>query len=1768
MSEALHRITALVAALEQGVVAALPPDDLLQTVQPTLLTALGDPVDLRLYYSEDQQPPRLALPQRDDSQTTPLPSDEAPVFDAQRNLWTIPLSCEQEQVGVIEAQLPRDADAAALRLVGWHVAQGLRSARFKQILQFEKQIAHELNAAATFTDLAAVIARHMLHSGEFATVNIFHYDEQRQHVIGFETVATANRRQAFETSARYLSPVDYERDIAPLLNEGHYLAIEDLARSTALSDKLKEWLAQFNILGVAIVPLRSRGQQAGFLGVNSTSGPLKITEARRKAFERLAEQVSGLVQAQTLLDTTAHQEDVSERQARAFRSLATGQDLAQMAHIIAQHMLPQQGRYLSINRIEYNLRGDVIGLHTLASANRDRSFTLDQIFPLNWEDVNGDVRGTLLGGEPYLVPDVVAVQPERIGVAFHNWMTNGGVRTMLNLPMMIEGRAVALLSVMSRDPATFSREEINAFTALADQVAALLHTRDLLERAQNARQVVDGLILASRLITTAEDYSDMVQAVLQTIAGHMTAAAIGLFDRVINVDRSDTAMPVSRTLVALGTADQPVETQASALEDDLPSPQQFEELRVGLPLIIANLGEANFPSAARRAQLAPLGAMWMASFGLRAAGQLLGTLDIFYHQPYQLGAEEIDAYVTLADQIGVTIRSRQLLEESRTAQALATRLVATNRMITESEGYGGMAQALTESVPSQVTVIGVALFDRAVTMFGLPNRLVLEGVATRKGSSEPKIADEFASAASKEDPRLTLVMRQLLEGQVWNVNTRAKRPPTMGQRIFEYLQEQGMDTAVVLGLIVNTRLLGLAIFGGLGELTLDKSQIDSLRAVTDQIAITLENRDLLRQTTETLGFVQSQYDSTSRIYRTDSPVDMLDVIYAFSGRTYDRAHIGMIDESGANVVILAETDEAGARALSFSAPLNEYPVGAGLSAMETLEIADVAKSRFLRKHEIERLQSNSVASMLILPLVINQRLIGLIGFTHSKPQQIASNRMRALRSMADQVAVKFQNQDLLRSTAESLEEVRTLYDANRSMLGAHDTLDMLRALRFNLAPDAAQIRHYSIGRIGNRVSTITLRHLLTRDGERITHDSMEDQMGESRMALFVKSWDSGQTRVVLVEDSQNSTEPIRALIDARSFVAILIREPGLFEEMIIVAYDQPRMFPNKTRRLYEAITDQIVIVLQRQQLLSESQISAAQLQSQVRVLQALNDLSNTITSAREEHVLLEQACQAMVNALGVDHSGIMLLDAEGRYGTVVAEHPSRGNVGTRLDVINDPLQRFTRENLQPLIVEDMETDPRVGEANRRVMLQAGIRSMLVVPVVDMQGQYIGSIGLDSMQHGGRYGADMVNVAQTITSQLAIGLQNIRLIAEARTRADLLESQVRALETLNEMAAIITSRRTEKKLFEDSAHALVSALGVDHCGILLLDSGGTIGTIAGEYPDTGLLGIELNMEQDTIHHQIRDHRMPVLVANTETQEGIDENTRDVWQRFNIKSVLVLPLIDANGVLIGSVGLDMYSVDTPITDDMTDVAQTIVSQIGVGLQNIRLLQEAERRAEQLQRITSFSQSVQATFDQESILQVAITESAHMIALTHLNVVFHDPNRDEVRVVGQLYRGKSEINLEDGPIVERQNTVIGKAWQERALVYIPDMRVEKELRHHNQELRSIMAVPIFSRGMVRGAVEIGFNRPGAYNETDQAVFQQMVTQMTVAMENANAYTQTQKLAQQRALTNDISAQLQRQSDMNRMLDITVNELGKALGAKKARIRLSLGVDDKKER
>jgi GAF domain-containing protein len=1154
------------------------------------------------------------------------------------------------------------------------------------------------------------------------------------------------------------------------------------------------------------IPLQIAGNGFGLLEVQTHEAP---TPDLASWLQIIGHQMSASLR---LLMVAAHELDISDRQTQVFNELNSSQDFVEMAQLIAHHLLMTPSRWLTMSAVIRDAQGNSVALQPLAGADRERILKFDRITVPDWRGISLEVQRMLEQGISFVMNDTASETAEAIGAGFQEWLEANGVQAMMTIPILVDGRLAALLNVISRVKTNFTREEMNAFSNVGGQLGALISVRNLLADAEKSRETANNLVLASRIITTAENYSDMLQSAVFTVAKEMTAVAITLFEPALTTAQH----PRRRVLAAIGTAEDLLPPPTSTDSYGLPTGLVMGDLQRGTPVVIADITtDETYIAPEIRSFLTHLDIRWLAAFGLRAGDQLFGTLDIMHSQPYPLTPEEIDAYTTLADQIGSAIQGRRLLA----------------------------------------------------------------------------------------------------------------------------------------------------------------------------------------QTEDALNFVQAQYETTSTIYAADNPEEILRMVHHFAAPNYDNAHFGLLEDTVQPPIvrILAEINKGVSPFSSRAVSLESYPAHDTLGAVEALYIPSVIKDSFLSADEREGLLGQGIQSLVIVPMVANQRVVGLVTFTHPKPNHMTAERLRALRSIADQMAIVFENKTLLRSTEDSLKEVEVLYGINHALLRAQDVLDVMRSVKSYLAPDAISLHRLVVSYVDPaEVDEVTLTHVIDGDGEQIVQTPLYRLIGPEKAAAINARLSQRRLQISFVEDARqpNPGNPLADFIQREtvwSCITLPIYEGEALREIVVIAFGYPQIFDIKKRRLYESVGDQMAIVLQSQRLLRETQYSATQLSKEVQVLQVLNQLALTMTSASAnstdvgEKQLLDRSSQALVSLLNIDHCSFVSFDANGSVGTIISEFPDKGVAGTRINLVDDPLISSAK-SLQPMLFSDINNDPRLRESNRETLRALGVKSFLILPVT-----------------------------------------------------------------------------------------------------------------------------------------------------------------------------------VRGNLIGSFGLDMFT-DRQFTPDMVSIAQTITAQVAVGLQNIRLLNDAQRRAEQLQQVTAFSQRIQASLERANIFEIMIAETINLFTVNRMSIAVYDSQRGHLRVAAQYEDGKTLIDIDNGPIIPTTGTLIGQVWQSQESLYIADTSGRPELRQaYQSDIRSLLIAPVLSRGRTLGVINMGAFQISAYSDTDIAVFEQMLNQLAVALENTEIYSQTQRLAKNESLVNEISTQFQRQMDIDSMLDITMKELGKALGARRARIRLTTTDEDK---
>src|SRR5579859_1126580 len=215
----------------------------------------------------------------------------------------------------------------------------------------------------------------------------------------------------------------------------------------------------------------------------------------------------------------------------------------------------------------------------------------------------------------------------------------------------------------------------------------------------------------------------------------------------------------------------------------------------------------------------------------------------------------------------------------------------------------------------------------------------------------------------------------------------------------------------------------------------------------------------------------------------------------------------------------------------------------------------------------------------------------------------------------------------------------------------------------------------------------------------------------------------------------------------------------------------------------------------------------------------------------------------------------------------------------------------------------------------------------------------------------------------------------------------------------------------------------------------------------------------------------------------------------------------------------------------------------------------------------------------FNQDDVDSLSILAAHTSIAIN--NAQLFQEQRTALNENRRLFI-EAEANLREIQLLNRRLT--GEAW-ESYLEARPDEVVgytlsnnqlrtdavwtgELEQAVHNRQVvitqngtQQVIAVPIELRGRAIGAIEVEVSA-GARQSDTLEMLQSVAQRLALSVDNARLFEQTQERAQQELQVNAISARLQAVNSMDDLIRITVSELGQALGASEASIRLGLNL------
>lgn len=397
-----------------------------------------------------------------------------------------------------------------------------------------------------------------------------------------------------------------------------------------------------------------------------------------------------------------------------------------------------------------------------------------------------------------------------------------GYRTLLRVPIRLNGQLVGLLGFFSRRPAAYSRADALVACRIADHVALALSHQRLAEeksRAAEFRERTSNLELLAELLDTLTDVRDVQELfdrasqVVQRVLPH------DLLDLVEINEEGDRA----RVFITGGPPDIP-----KNFEVPVPDPELiFKPWDV---LIFDNVPTHPFFKTGVAAKAGLESAL---SVPIRFGGRLRAAVNFFSRQPARFSRDDLPVAQRIAGHMALMMSHARLSEEARQRQALEARASAL-------EVLDQSLASLTDTGPLADQVNRISAVTRSV----LSHDAMVLPVLLPDGRHVRRYASSGLDMSSLPD--VIDISSGFLSDPDWKYD-RIDDAAAHSEPQNKLAAKQGFRSVLRVPVRLKDRFMGAVVFLSRTPALYKQSDIQVARRVAGRIALTLEREHGLEE---------------------------------------------------------------------------------------------------------------------------------------------------------------------------------------------------------------------------------------------------------------------------------------------------------------------------------------------------------------------------------------------------------------------------------------------------------------------------------------------------------------------------------------------------------------------------------------------------------------------------------------------------------------------------------------------------------------------------------------------------------------------------------------------------------------------------------------------------------------------------------------------------------------------------------------------------------
>ncbi|HEY58769.1 MAG TPA: GAF domain-containing protein [Anaerolineae bacterium] len=480
------------------------------------------------------------------------------------------------------------------------------------------------------------------------------------------------------------------------------------------------------------------------------------------------------------------------------------------------------------------------------------------------------------------------------------------------------------------------------------------------------------------------------------------------------------------------------------------------------------------------------------------------------------------------------------------------------------------------------------------------------------------------------------------------------------------------------------------------------------------------------------------------------------------------------------------------------------------------------------------------------------------------------------------------------------------------------------------------------------------------------------------------------------------------------------------------------------------------------------------LEAQQQRLALASKVAQLITTYTDLESLLRESVELIRRELGLYYVGIFLLDEFGHWAVLRAGSGEAGRRmmqdGYKLAVDENSMIGWSILHRQARIAQDVGEDA-VRFANPYL---PETHSEMALPL--MVGEAIlGAMTVQS-DHVATFREEDIQVLEVVANQLAIALQNAQRFAQ-------LQEEVERLQEL--------FRQEEQRRW------------------------------SGVRPQAFQYILNTDTLRPTDPHDLRP----------EARRALEEQRPVVLPSGNgdAKTALAVPILLHENVPIGVV--DLYDVQQEhyLDDETWVILNAAVSQLALALENRRLFEEAQRRAQELQTAAEIARDTSSLQSLDELLARAVNLIRDRFGFYHASVFLLDETGEYAVVRESTGEAGAEMKRRGHRLRVGSRSVVGQTADQGQPVVINDV-LQSDIHRPNPLLpdtRAELGLPLKVGDRIIGVLDVQSTEVNAFTEDDVQVLQILADQLAVAVENARAYELSQRALEELRRADQLKSQ-----------------------------------------